>query len=71
MIVLSVKVLGGSGLAYRKLQQVVQQSFTFALDEGVGAARFGYSDPGQSGFLGVGRKGHRIKQGGCETTEDD
>lgn len=45
------------GLSYRQLQQVVEQSFAFALDEGVGAAGFGYSDPGQSGFLGVGRKG--------------
>lgn len=72
MIVLSVKVFRGAGaLSYRQLQQVVQQSFAFALDEGVGAARFGYSDPGQSGFLGVGREGYRIKQGGCAITEDD
>lgn len=64
-------VEGVRGLSYRQLQQVVEQSFAFALDEGVGAARFGYSDPGQSGFLGVGRRGHRIKPGGCEITEDD
>lgn len=45
------------GPSYRQLQQVVEQSSAFALDEGVGAAGFGNPDPGQSGFLGVGGKG--------------
>lgn len=60
------------GLSYRQLQQFVEQSVVFALDEGVGAAGLGYSYPGQSGFLGVGRRrGHSIRQGGQEITKDD
>lgn len=53
--------VSGVRVTYSQLQQVVQQSFAFALDEGVGAAGFGYSDPGQSGFLGVGRRGQSVK----------
>lgn len=60
------------GLSHRQLQQFVQRPVVFALDEGIGAAGLGYSYPGQSGFLGVGRRGgHRIRQGGQETREND
>lgn len=59
------------GLSYRQLQQFVEQSVAFALEEGVGAAGLGYSNPGQSGFLGVGGRSHSIRQGGREVTEDD
>lgn len=68
--VLSEAFRGVKSLSYRQLQQVVEQSFAFALDEGVGAAGFGYPDPGQPGFLDVGRRGQHIKQGGCEITDD-
>lgn len=60
------------GLSHRQLEQFVEQSVVFALDEGVGAAGLGYSYPGQSGFLGVGRRrGQSIRQGGREVREDD
>lgn len=60
------------GLSHRQLKQVVEQSVVLALEEGVAAAGLGYSYPGQSGFLGVGRRrGHSIRQGGREFTEDD
>lgn len=62
---------GVRGRSYRQLKQFVEQSVAFALDEGVGAAGLGYSYPGQSGFLSVGRRGHSIRQGGQEITEDD
>ncbi len=62
---------GVRGPSHRQLQQFVEQSVAFALDEGVGASRLGYSYPGQSRFLGVGRRGHSIRQGGREVTEDD
>lgn len=60
------------GLSHRQLQQFVEKSVAFALKEGVGAAGLGYSYPGQSGFLGVGRRrSHSIRQGRWEVGEDD
>lgn len=67
------QVFGGvRDFSHRQLQQFVEQSVVFALKEGVGAAGLGYSYPGESGFLGVGRRrGHSIRQGGREVTEGD
>lgn len=67
------RLRGVRGGSHRQLQQLVEQSVAFALDEGVGAARLGYSYPCQSGFLGVGRRrrGQSVRQGGWEVTEDD
>lgn len=53
--------------SHRQLQQFVEESVVLALEEGVGAARLGYSYPGQPGFLEVGREGGQIvRQGGQE-----
>lgn len=56
LLLVVVSIQRVRGCSHRQFQQFVEQSVAFAVHEGVGAAGLGYSYPGQSGFLGVGRR---------------